>query len=45
LRHANRRGLQTRIGLEDALELPDGSRAPDNVALVAAARTILTEDA
>ncbi|GHJ13217.1 3-keto-5-aminohexanoate cleavage protein [Micromonospora sp. AKA38] len=35
---AVRRGLHTRIGLEDTLLLPDGSRAPDNTALVAAAR-------
>ena len=32
----NRR-LDTRIGLEDTLELPDGSRAADNAMLVAAA--------
>lgn len=31
------RGLDTRIGLEDSLELPDGSPAPDNAALVRAA--------
>jgi len=29
--------LATRIGLEDTLELPDGSPAPDNSALIAAA--------
>ncbi len=34
---AGRHGLATRIGLEDTLTLPDGSRAPDNTALVAAA--------
>jgi uncharacterized protein (DUF849 family) len=34
---AVRRGVDTRIGLEDTLVLPDGSRAPDNAALVAAA--------
>ena len=39
---AGRRGLATRIGLEDALELPDGSPAPDNAALVRAARDLLT---
>jgi uncharacterized protein (DUF849 family) len=32
------RGYATRIGLEDGLHLPDGARAPDNAALVAAAR-------
>ncbi len=41
LRHAGRRGLATRIGLEDVLEMPDGSSAPSNVALVAAAHTLL----
>jgi uncharacterized protein (DUF849 family) len=34
---AHRRGVDTRIGLEDVLVLPDGSVAPDNAALVAAA--------
>jgi uncharacterized protein (DUF849 family) len=37
LREAVRRRLDTRIGLEDTLELPDGSRAVDNPVLVAAA--------
>ncbi|MGC1212643.1 MAG: 3-keto-5-aminohexanoate cleavage protein [Micromonospora sp.] len=37
LREAVRRGLSTRTGLEDTLTLPDGSDAPDNVALVSAA--------
>jgi uncharacterized protein (DUF849 family) len=37
LREAIRRRLDTRIGLEDTLELPDGSLAADNAALVAAA--------
>ena len=32
------RGYDTRIGLEDTLELPDGSRAADNAALVREAR-------
>jgi uncharacterized protein (DUF849 family) len=41
LRHAVRRGLATRIGLEDVLELPDGGPAPDNAALVRAARQIV----
>ena len=35
-----RRGLDTRIGLEDVLVLPDGSPATDNAALVAAARAL-----
>ena len=38
LRCAVRRGLATRIGLEDVLVLPDGAPAPDNAALVRAAR-------
>ncbi|GGX88751.1 hypothetical protein GCM10010358_48390 [Streptomyces minutiscleroticus] len=42
LRVAVRLGLDTRIGLEDVLVLPDGSPAADNAALVRAARTILT---
>ena len=33
LRHARQLDLDTRIGLEDTLELPDGSPAPDNAAL------------
>lgn len=37
LRDAVRRGFDTRIGLEDTLTLPDGSLAPGNAALVAAA--------
>jgi uncharacterized protein (DUF849 family) len=41
LREAGRRGLDARIGLEDTLVLPDGSPAPDNAALVTAARTLL----
>jgi uncharacterized protein (DUF849 family) len=40
LEDAVRRGLDTRIGLEDVLVLPDGSAAPDNAALVAAARSL-----
>ncbi|GAB3083509.1 3-keto-5-aminohexanoate cleavage protein [Micromonospora schwarzwaldensis] len=36
---AVRRRLHTRIGLEDTLLLPDGTVAPDNTALVAAARS------
>jgi uncharacterized protein (DUF849 family) len=34
------RGLDTRVGLEDTLTLPGGSRADDNVALIAAARAM-----
>jgi uncharacterized protein (DUF849 family) len=37
-RQARALGLDTRIGLEDTLVLPDGSPAPDNAALVRAAR-------
>jgi uncharacterized protein (DUF849 family) len=33
--------LDARIGLEDTQVLPDGSPAPDNAALVAAALRIL----
>ena len=40
LRHAVTLGLQTRIGLEDVLSLPDGTPAPDNAALVSAARAV-----
>lgn len=35
------RGLDTRIGLEDSLLLPDGTPAPDNAALVRAARGVM----
>ncbi len=41
LRHAAALGLDTRIGLEDTLYLPDGSPAPDNAALVRAAAQLL----
>lgn len=41
LRHAGRRGLAARVGLEDVLELPDRSPAPDNASLVNAARALL----
>ncbi len=37
LRRAQTLGLDTRIGLEDTLTMPDGSPAPDNAALVRAA--------
>ena len=42
LQHAGVRGVQTRIGMEDTLKLPDGSAAPDNAALVAAAVDLLS---
>jgi uncharacterized protein (DUF849 family) len=42
LEHAGARGVQTRIGMEDTLRLPDGSTAPDNAALVAAAVQLLS---
>jgi len=45
LRHAGRLGLGARIGLEDVLHLPDGTRAADNGALVAAAVELLREGA
>jgi uncharacterized protein (DUF849 family) len=38
---AGRRGYDTRVGLEDTLVLPDGTRARDNAELVAAARRIV----
>ncbi|MFQ6146014.1 3-keto-5-aminohexanoate cleavage protein [Streptomyces seoulensis] len=41
LRTAARLGLDTRIGLEDVLFLPDGTPAEGNAPLVAAARDIL----
>ena len=41
LRMAASRLFDVRIGLEDVLTLPDGSPAPDNGALVAAAREII----
>ena len=41
VRLAAERGLDTRIGLEDTLRLPDGSAAADNAGLVRAARDII----
>jgi uncharacterized protein (DUF849 family) len=41
LRLAADRALDTRIGLEDVLLLPDGTPAPGNAALVLAARQVL----
>ena len=43
LAEAPRRDYQVRIGLEDTLRLPDGRPAPNNAALVAAARGALLE--
>jgi uncharacterized protein (DUF849 family) len=40
LRDAIRRGIDTRIGLEDTVEGPDGARAEGNEALVRAARDL-----
>ncbi|MEV5576225.1 3-keto-5-aminohexanoate cleavage protein [Spirillospora sp. NPDC052269] len=40
LEHAGRLGLDTRIGLEDTLLLPDGTRADGNAALVGAALSV-----
>jgi uncharacterized protein (DUF849 family) len=40
---AARRGYDTRVGFEDTLTLPDGSRAASNAALVAAALQVMTE--
>ncbi|KWX67320.1 3-keto-5-aminohexanoate cleavage protein [Mycobacterium sp. NAZ190054] len=42
LEHAGARGLQTRIGLEDTLLLPDGTTADGNAALVTAAVELLS---
>ena len=40
---AARRGYDTRVGLEDTLVLPDGTRARDNAELVAMAWRILDQ--
>ena len=42
LEHAGRVGVQTRIGMEDTLRLPDGSIAAGNADLVAAAVRLLS---
>jgi uncharacterized protein (DUF849 family) len=42
LEHAGKRGVQTRIGMEDTLQMPDGSTAPDNAALLSTAVTLLS---
>jgi uncharacterized protein (DUF849 family) len=44
LLEASRLGLDTRIGLEDVLVLPDGSPAPDNLALIRAAQQLITAE-
>lgn len=41
LEYAGLRGLQTRIGVEDTVLLPDGSTASGNAELVAAAYEVL----
>ena len=41
VREAATKGYDTRVGFEDVLALPDGRRAPDNAALVAAARDLV----
>jgi uncharacterized protein (DUF849 family) len=41
LQHAGGRGLQTRIGMEDTLVLPDGRVTAGNAALVSAAAELL----
>ena len=41
LRRARARGFASRIGLEDTFELPDGTPAPDNAALVAAGAALM----
>ena len=43
LEHAGRRGVQTRIGLEDTVRLPDGSSPSGNADLVAAAVALLSQ--
>lgn len=42
LEHAGVRGVQTRIGMEDTLKLPDGTVADGNAALVSAAVEMLS---
>lgn len=43
LRRAARDGHSSRIGLEDCAHLPDGTPAPDNAALIAAAMAIFRD--
>jgi uncharacterized protein (DUF849 family) len=42
LEHAGARGVQTRIGMEDTLRLPDGATASGNAALISAAVALLS---
>jgi uncharacterized protein (DUF849 family) len=42
LEHAGQRGVQTRIGLEDTVLLPDGSTSSGNAELVSAALALLS---
>ena len=42
LEHAGVRGVQTRIGMEDTLRMPDGSTTSGNAALVSAAVQLLS---
>lgn len=41
IREAATKGYDKRVGFEDVLVLPDGRPAPDNAALVAAARDLV----
>src|SRR6478752_3203065 len=43
IEHAGKRGLQTRIGLEDTVRLPDGSTPSGNADLVSAAVALLSQ--
>jgi uncharacterized protein (DUF849 family) len=42
IEHAGARGVQTRIGLEDTLRLPDGSTPSGNAELVSTALRLLS---
>ncbi|MFD7859184.1 3-keto-5-aminohexanoate cleavage protein [Streptomyces microflavus] len=42
VRAAVQDGHETRVGFEDGMELPDGTMAPDNTALIIAARAMAT---
>jgi hypothetical protein len=44
LTHAARLELDTRVGLEDTLLLPDGTAAPDNATLISLARRTLRQN-
>jgi uncharacterized protein (DUF849 family) len=45
VREAASKGYDTRVGFEDVLFLPGGRRAPDDAALVAAARGLVAASA